>query len=123
MITVLKDYGDGTYLGADENGIIYDGLCTEVGDDELAVETTIASDGSSYERVTSYGGTIIAKGTITRQSFFDSLGDRPSDEKEARWEAECAIDQHSKTFVQAMIDGELASIEKKRKIMSWEARS
>jgi len=127
VITILKRNTDGTLLGADENGVLYDGECVEVGDDELTVTTEVSDDGESFERTTSYGDEIIAKGTVTRegllQQYLLNNPDMPEDEQDSLWAKEVAIDKHAKTFVNVLIDGEIQSVEKKRKIIQWEARS
>lgn len=122
---ILKDNGDGTFLGADEEGTVYDGTLVEISYSDLTVETTETEAG--YERVTKYLDEVISKGNIDKESWKQSYAalrtDSPTEEQvEEAWQAELGITQHKDIFVLAYVDGEETMVEKKLKRIDWVAR-
>lgn len=115
---------NGHLLGADEEGNLYDGTRVQVGFDELTVTTTETEDG--YERVTSYGTEVISKGNLTRSAWTEAFvnGHPDADEEsiETAWQAELNISSHAKILVQAYVDGEEITMEKKLNKIEWVAR-
>lgn len=128
---ILKDRGDGTLLGADEDGNLFDGARVEIGFDQLVVGVTITEDG--YESVSSYGDMVVARGYVTKAGF---LADRQeqADKQEAKgqdsaaelldkwWEAElvAAAQPHLKAFYD-MPPG-MDAVEKTYSFIDWTAR-
>ena len=132
---VLKDNGDGTFLGADEEGNLFDGTTKKVCYDEFTVTTTVTEDG--FDRVTSYGEHTISKGSLNKASFIDGLRSQVqtqidlgnittpiSAEDEARWEAdwdaEVALETHDKAYYD-MPPG-MDAVEKQFSYTDWVAR-
>lgn len=134
-------------LGADSDGNLYDGVKVRLGTDELTVDTTVSDDGQSFDRVTRYGDHIISKSTVTFEGFSDSSrpkavamcrtaaqqdGELPEDWEadpaevesclQTLWETEKQITSHGKTYVDAYVDGELQSVEKKMSFIDWTER-
>lgn len=98
MIHVLNAYEDGTLLGADENGTLYTGKPIQVGPHELTVTTTVAKDGSSYARTTTFRDTVVGHSEVTKEGFLENpaiqikiTGGADPDEL---WAKELAIEQH-----------------------------
>lgn len=121
---ILCDNGDGTYLGADATGALYDGVREQVGFDELTVTTTLAADGLSFERVTTHGATVIAKGTTTKDAFLAARGlsDAASADQDSAWTTECDIAAHQPVYVDALVNGEFQTVPKTLSRITWTAR-
>jgi len=123
---ILRTNPDGTYLGADENGTIYDGTLRRVGYDEMDVQTDVADDGLSYTRTNFINGEVYSKGTVTKDGFVATLpADPPLDQStiDAAWAKECAISSHQKVMVEAVdANGDFTTVERTFKTIDWKAR-
>lgn len=135
-IIILKDNGDGTLLGADPDGVLYDGTRHDVGHDELTVETTLTDDG--FNRTTSWRGQVLSTGYLNKQTFIDgctlqaqnqydrctAVGKPTGTVEEilaGLWDDEVNIDTHTKAFYD-MPPG-MDPVEKTYPLIDWVARS
>lgn len=120
---ILKDDGE-TLLAADEEGNLYDGTRVQVGWDELVVETTEVEDG--YERITRWGDEVMSKGNLTREgweiAYVNGHPDADQEELDAAWVVELGLTHHGKILVNAYVDGEEVTMEKKLTKIDWVAR-
>lgn len=128
---ILKDHGDGTLLGADEEGNLFVGNRVDVGFDQLVVDVNITEDG--YESVSSYGDTVIARGYVTKEGFIADRQEQ-ADKQEAKgngsatdlldkwWatELDAVAQPHLKAFYD-MPPG-MDAIEKTYPFIDWTAR-
>lgn len=124
MITIVKE---DPLVGIDEDLNLYDGERVEVSYDELDVQTIETEDG--YERITTYEGEIISKGTINKESWKESAQSLRSSENQASdeeleelWQKELSLANHGKIWSPAYVDGEMTMIEIKLKRIKWVAR-
>src|SRR5690349_353091 len=120
-IQIISNNGHLIGASTDEAGnvTLYDGVKIHIGFDELDVVTTVAEDGESFDRVTSWRDEVIAKGTTTRDGFLSAWMSRvPEDAnvteqmRENAWQEEIDQNQHQKVYVQALVDGEFQTVEK-----------
>lgn len=130
-IQIVKD-DDSGLVGCDENLVLYNGTRVSLGMDQLTITTTVADDGLSFDRSTGYKDSLISKGTTTRAGFDEARtpsmvasglsGADLTAALDAAWEDEKALDNHSKVFIDAYVEGVLTTVEKKWTFIDWEPR-
>lgn len=120
-VVILADNGE-TLLGADAEGNLFDGQRIGVGWDEFVVETTVTDSG--FDRTTTcVCGELIGKDSRDKTTFLTDaasrLPDASAEDLDALWQTELANIPHSKVYVDAVVDGALVSVEKKRPCIQW----